>query len=321
VSPGGIGVFLDLRNPAPWRRPWADHYRQQLDLIAEAERLGAGSVWVTEHHRFDDGYLPQPLVMAAAIAVRTTTIRIGTAIVQAPLRHPVHIAEEAAVVDLVSGGRLEVGLGAGYVEDEYRLFGADLDGRFGTTDATFAEVRRLLDEDGVTPPPLQRPFPLWLGYQGPRNARRAGRLGAGLLSLNREAYENYVGGLAEGGHDPTSARVGGVVDLIVADDPDEAWPRIVPHYLHQLNSYRQAGGGRPLTADELGDRHAHGGARVAVRLAVLSVDEAVDELDRRTAGLPVVHVYTWATVAGMPEDLSLRHLQLLLGPVRAALGS
>ncbi len=317
-----LGIFLDLRNPQPWQRPWADHYRQQLDLIVEAERLGAGSVWLTEHHKFDDGYLPQPLTLAASVATRTSTIRIGTAILLAPLRHPAHIAEEATVVDLVSGGRLEIGLGAGYSAADYELFGADLDGRFGVTDATFAEVRRLLDGDELTPPPLQRPFPLWLGYQGPKNARRAGRLGAGLLSLNRLAYENYVEGLAEGGHDPASARVSGAVDLIVADDPEQAWERILPHYLHQLNTYRQAGGAPgAFTAEQLGDRHGQGGPPVAVKLMVLSVDEAVDELRRRTTGLPVVHTYTWATIAGMPDDLSLRHVQLLLGPVRAALGA
>ncbi|HVX19978.1 MAG TPA: LLM class flavin-dependent oxidoreductase [Acidimicrobiales bacterium] len=317
-----LGIFLDLRNPSQWQRPWADHYRQQLDLVVEAERLGAGSVWLTEHHRFDDGYLTQPLTLAAAVAARTSTVRIGTAILLAPLRHPVHIAEEATVVDLVSGGRVEIGLGAGYVAEEYRLFGVDPAGRYGVTDATYRELRRLLDGDELTPPPLQRPFPLWLGYQGPRNARRAGRLGAGLLTLNRQAFDHYTAGRAAAGHDPAAARVSGLVDVVVADDPDRAWAQIVPHYLHQLNTYREAGGaGAPLTAADLGDRHGKGGAAVNVKLAVLSVDEAVADIRRRTDGLPVVHAYAWATVGGMPDDLSLRHVQLLLGPVRQALGA
>jgi len=316
-----IGIFMDLRNPQPWQRPWADHYRQQLDLIVEAERLGAGSVWLTEHHKFVDGYLPQPLTMAAAVAARTSTIRIGTAILLAPVRHPAHIAEEATVVDLLSDGRLEVGLGAGYVAWEYDLFGKDLAGRFGVTDATYVEVRRLLDEGELTPAPIQQPIPLWLGYQGPKNARRAGKIGAGLLTLHRKAYASYLEGLAEGGYDPATARVSGLLDVIVADDPEQAWPRIVPHYLHQLNTYREAGGApTPLTAEDLGDRHGEGGAAANVKLAVLSVDEAIAEIGRRTADLPVVHAYAWATVAGMPDDLSHRHVELLLGPVRQALG-
>ena len=68
-----VGIYTDLRNPPGWRRPWAEHYARTMDRIAEAERLGADSVWVTEHHFFEDGYLPQPLTMAAAkFAIRQT---------------------------------------------------------------------------------------------------------------------------------------------------------------------------------------------------------------------------------------------------------
>src|SRR5690625_3908259 len=101
-----LGVFLDLRNPPAWRRSWADHYAQTVERVVECERLGAGAVWATEHHFFDDGYLPQPLVLLAGLATRTERMRLGTAIVLAALRHPQHLAEEAALVDLLSGGRL-----------------------------------------------------------------------------------------------------------------------------------------------------------------------------------------------------------------------
>ena len=90
-----------------------------------AERLGADSVWLSEHHLFEDGYLPQPLTMAAAIAARTKRIRIGTAVLLAALRPAVQIAEEAAIVDLVSGGRLVLGFGAGYVPREFEAYGAE----------------------------------------------------------------------------------------------------------------------------------------------------------------------------------------------------
>ena len=90
-----IGIYLDLRNPPQWRRPWAAHYAHALELCAEADRLGAGSVWLSEHHLFEDGYLPQPLTFAAAVAARTSQVRIGTAVLLAALRHPVQIVEEA----------------------------------------------------------------------------------------------------------------------------------------------------------------------------------------------------------------------------------
>ena len=99
---------------------------------------------------------------------------------------------------------------------------------------------------------MQRPFPLWAGYQGPQGAGRAGRLGVGLLTLNRDLLEPYRDGLAEGGHDPNDARMGGVVDIILADDPDEALPRLLPFFAYQQNTYRRArvvGTDRPPPAD------------------------------------------------------------------------
>jgi alkanesulfonate monooxygenase SsuD/methylene tetrahydromethanopterin reductase-like flavin-dependent oxidoreductase (luciferase family) len=309
-----LGLLLDLRNPAPWRRPWADHYERTLDRVAAAERWGAGSVWLTEHHFFDDGYLPQPLVVAAAIAARTGRLRIGTGVVLAALRHPRHLAEEAALVDVLSGGRLELGFGAGWARREYEAFGADFDRRFTLTDESVRRVRELLVS--VTPPPVQRPVPLWLGYQGPQGARRAGRLGTGLLTLNPARLEPYRAGLAEGGHDAAEARMGGLLDIVVADDPEEATARLLPHLVHQVNTYRlgkAAADGRTVAELTAADH------RTATSLAVLRPDDAIREIRARTAGLPARHVYFWASIAGMPDDLVDRHLELLFTVVAPAL--
>jgi alkanesulfonate monooxygenase SsuD/methylene tetrahydromethanopterin reductase-like flavin-dependent oxidoreductase (luciferase family) len=310
-----LGLLLDLRNPAPWRRPWPDVYRRALDQVVAAEQCGAGSVWLTEHHFFDDGYLPQPLVVAAAIAARTTRIRIGTGVVLAALRHPVHLAEEAALVDVLSGGRLELGFGAGWARREYEAFGADFDRRFTRTDEAVRGVRELLRS--VTPPPVQSPVPLWLGYQGPQGARRAGRLGTGLLALNPALLEPYRAGLAEGGHDPAAARMGGLLDIVVADDPEQATERLLPHLAHQVNTYRlgkAAADGRTVAELTVAD------LRTANGLAVLRPEEAIREIRARTAGLPVRHVYFWASIAGMPDDLADRHVELLCTVVAPALG-
>src|SRR3954462_11843668 len=130
-----VGIYTDLRNPPPWRRDWAGHYARVLDRIVEAERLGAGSVWLSEHHLFEDGYLPQPLTFAAAAAARTRRVRVGTAVVLPNLHHPAQLAEDAALVALISGGRLEIGFGAGYRIPESQLFGADYGRRFRQVEA------------------------------------------------------------------------------------------------------------------------------------------------------------------------------------------
>ena len=310
-----LGLYFDLRNPAPWARPWPEVYGRALDLVVEAERLGAASVWFSEHHLFTDGYLPQPLTFAAAAAARTSRVRIGTAVLVAALRPAALIAEEAAVIDQLSGGRLELGIGAGYSVPEYEFYNADITKRYGLTDAAVAEIRRLLDDGIVTPPAAQNPFPIWLGYQGPQGAKRAGRLGVGLLSLDRALLDPYREGLVEGGHDPAIARTGGMLDIIVADDPEAAFERILPHYAHQLNSYRAAavaGSGRDapkeITVEKLRSGAAQKGQIPGLR--VLTPSDAVNAIREATDGSPVEHVYLWASVAGMPEDLVERHVEL-----------
>ncbi len=318
-----LGLFVDLRRLATSGRSPAAHVAHTLELLAGAEALGCEAAWFTEHHGFSDDYLPQPLVMAAAAAVRTSTMRLGTGIVLAPVRHPRHIAEEAALVDVISGGRFELGLGAGYAANEYAAFGVDMQGRFGATDRAAREVRRLLESGEVTPGSVQQPLPLWLGYQGPKGAGRAGRAGTGLLSLDPSLLEPYRAGLIEGGFAPENARMGGLVEIIVADDPEAAAARILPHWVHQQNTYRalmRRPDGSPLAPlDEtavsarLADTGRLGG------LLVLDVDGAVAELRRRLAGLPALHAYTWLSVGDMPGDLVERHLELWCGPVRQAL--
>lgn len=318
-----LGLFFDLRNPEPWARPWPDVYARNLELVERAEAGGLGSVWFTEHHLFADGYLPQPLTFLAAVAARTHTITIGTAVLLAALRPAPLVAEEAAVVDQISGGRLQLGIGAGYSPREYELYDHDLSRRYGLTDAALAEVRRLLDDGVVTPPPAQRPFPLWLGYQGPQGARRAGRLGVGLLSLDQRLLEPYREGLAEGGHDPAMARTGGMLDIVVADDPEAALARILPHYLHQANTYAEcavAGTGvapRVLTAEKVMSRSTTPGQVPGLR--VMTPSAAVLAIREATEGAPVEHAYLWASVAGMPGDLVDRHVELLCTEVAPAL--
>jgi len=202
-----VGLYFDLRNPRRWRQDPARLHAFTLELCEEADQLGIDSLWFTEHHKFDDGYLSQPLTFAAAVAARTARARIGTAVLVAPLHHPVRLAEEAALVDLISNGRLDIGLGAGYRKPEYDLYGASMERRYAQTDAQVRAIRALWSDGGVTPQPVQRPVPVWLGYLGPQGAGRAGRLGAGLLTANAEMWPHYREALVAAGHDPSEGRM------------------------------------------------------------------------------------------------------------------
>src|SRR5258707_1511567 len=124
----GFGFITCQRYPGDDRSD-GELYAQALDLAVQAERLGLESVWVSEHHFVDDGYLPAMLPLCAAIAARTEQVRIGTGVVLAPLHDPLRLAEDAAVTDLISGGRLILGLGLGSREEALEGFGLPLSQR------------------------------------------------------------------------------------------------------------------------------------------------------------------------------------------------
>jgi alkanesulfonate monooxygenase SsuD/methylene tetrahydromethanopterin reductase-like flavin-dependent oxidoreductase (luciferase family) len=320
-----LGVYIDMRNPPRWPRAWADLYRDTIDLVVDAERRGAAAVWLTEHHGFEDGYLSQPLALAAALAVRTRSMRIGTAVLLAPLRHPLHVAEEAALVDVLSAGRLELGLGAGYAMPEFEAFGVDQARRYQATEACVRRLLALFAAGALRPAPVQAQVPVWLGYQGPHGARRAGALGVNLLSLDRELYSHYLQGRADAGADG-AGQVGGVVNMLLARDPERTLELVLPHLAYHLNSYRQAfAAGRPgpkprvLEVDELRrDFQATGAAR---GFMVVDAQRARTELLAMTAGLPVEHLLFWCRIGGMPDALVAEHLDLLFGEVGPALAA
>jgi alkanesulfonate monooxygenase SsuD/methylene tetrahydromethanopterin reductase-like flavin-dependent oxidoreductase (luciferase family) len=290
-------------------------YGFTLEMCEEAERLGCHSIWLSEHHLFDDGYLPQPLTMAAAVAARTRTARIGTAIVIAPLHHPVELAEQAAIVDIISDGRLDLGIGAGYRIPEFDIFGADLSRRYAITDGRARELRRLWD-GVITPPPVQERLPIWMGYQGPQGAGRAGRLGEGLLSPDAALWPAYRDGLAAGGHDPAAARMAGSFQSWVSEDPEADWPVVGRHLAAQLDSYRRYmvegtdhPPPRPIDPDQV--RRKGTDAGVLRYFLYGTPDDVAGQVREATAGAPVETVFFWASIAGMPEDLVARQVALV----------
>ena len=290
-----LGLYYDLRNPGG-ARSWARVYTATLDRIGWADRAGIGAIWVTEHHGFADGYLPAPLTFCAAIAARTSRARIGTAVVVGPLIPPPALAEQAAVVDILSGGRLELGLGAGWRAAEFPAFGADYAHRYEALGEAVRSLPELWDSGRVTPGPVQRPLPVWVGARGPRGARLAGRTGAGLLWIDRDLMAPYLKGLAES-DPPALPRVGGLVNIFLADDPDRARGLIRENGRRNRASYEDAGGAKSREA-------------AFPKLRILTAAAAAAWVGELCAGLPVTDVFCFGDIGGLDDDLVDRHTEL-----------
>lgn len=319
------GVVFGLRNPEQWRIPYAQLYADALELTELVDNLGYDSVWVSEHHFSADGYCASPLSVLAAMAARTRRVRLGTNILVLPMHHPLRIAEDAAAIDVISGGRFVLGVGAGYREDEFDAFGVPLSARAGRLRESIEILRRAWTEDeftydgehfrfgpvSVTPKPV-RPGgpPIYVGARTEVATRRAGRLADGLiLSRGRQQIQWFHDAARHAGRDPRSLSVATNRIVYVADSADEAMATIGPHLLYHERSYQSwfAKDGLAHEAEarlfesyeELPrDRYILGTPeQVTERILQLQLQFGFDEL------------IMWARLPGMPIEAARRSLE------------
>ncbi len=187
----GFGIITCQRYPGETRSD-AELYADALDLAVLAEELGFDSVWTSEHHFVDDGYLPSLLPLCAAIAARTGRVEIGTGLLLMPLHDPLRVAEDGAVVDLISNGRLILGLGLGWREEEFEGFGVPIGDRARLLEDAVGVLRGAWNGEAVstrgtpvhvtTRPDRPGGPPLWIGAWAEPAVRRAGRIADGFVA-------------------------------------------------------------------------------------------------------------------------------------------
>jgi alkanesulfonate monooxygenase SsuD/methylene tetrahydromethanopterin reductase-like flavin-dependent oxidoreductase (luciferase family) len=190
-----FGTFLLMQSPSA--RPSAEIYARGIEMAQAAETFGFRNVWLAEHHFSTYGYLSRPVQLATYIAAKTTRLRVGTAVIVVPLHHPLVTAEEIATLDLLSGGRVDIGLGRGYQHYEFERFGLELEsGRGRWEEALDVIVKSFggqpfsydgkffkIPETTVFPQPVQRPHPpLWMVAQSPESIETAVRRGFHVLT-------------------------------------------------------------------------------------------------------------------------------------------
>jgi len=236
-----FGVGYDFRNISA-RRSNAEHYRRTLDRLIQAEELGFDAVWSAEHHMIPDGYCPSPATIAAAVASRTSRIGVVVGLLLLPLHHPLEVAEQVAVIDLLSDGRAQLAVGMGYRLEEFAAFGYEHKRRKSRMDEGCEIVLRSWTEDdwsfagrnwnlqgvSIHPRPVQQPHPpMWISARNEIAAGRAARFRCPLLIAPAPyttdaaaVYASYAAGLREQGEDPSRYDVCGYFDCVVTDDPE-----------------------------------------------------------------------------------------------------
>lgn len=304
-------------------------FRTALDMAAWADGHGCLAVSLCEHHASPDGYLPSPLMMAAAIAAATERVAIRIVAIVAPLHDPVQLAEDMAVLDLLSSGRAAFVLALGYRREEFDLYGIPFSDRARRLDEAVHTIRAAWRGDplpgrdtGVRVTP--RPFtpggpPLFLGGGTVASTRRAARLGLGMITEAPGLAEEYAEACRQAGSEPGIFIEGapkGVTTAFIDRDPDALWLRLGPHLLHDARTYQQWNAAAGKTG-----------------LDAVTAASTVEEL--RAAGYPyrvftpdeaVAHIHSHGPLnisplcGGAPADIGWSTLDLLAEEVLPMVG-
>ncbi len=326
--------------------------KEQMSLMYEAETLGFDSVWPAEHHFSEYGYCASPQVSLAAVAARTSRIRLGTGVVVLPFHNPVRVAEDFAFLDLMSDGRVDLGVGRGYQPMEYRGFG--MEGSQAESREIFDEAIRLIracwtqervtfkgrhyqvEDLEVRPKPLQQPHPpVYMACLSPASFALAGRYGfnvlmSGAFGLSpegaKEGIADYRAARKAAGHDPASGQIALLLKLYVGDTMDGAHSDFagpVTWYYRTIAKYVAPPPGQaPVKSYEM--YAATRRAAETLDFAALAdsplmvcgdVDHCVEKLRQITREYGFNELLCWTRIGGLETRKVLRAMELMSGEV------
>lgn len=318
-----FGLWYDFRQRLPLG-DYASFYAECLEEIEEGERLGFTGVWLSEHHFVDDGYLPSPLVVAAAIAARTTSMTIGTNVLLLPMHHPLRVAEDAAVANLLSGGRFVLGVGQGYVQHEFEALGFERRFRPSLFEEGIEVIRRAWEEgrtgyggkrwslpDLPFEPRPGRSAPIYVGAFADPAIDRAARLADGFLASAGggafgATYRKVRDALARHGRaDEDFPYVASGV-AFVHEDAGRAREIVAPAIAYQRTRYREWGADRekprpdPISSEDLPWE----------RYLVGTPDEVAEGLIDLYEEAPYDHFCFWGHLPGVTHEEALANARL-----------
>lgn len=320
----------DFRAPGADPATRREIFGRAIEQAAYAEQHGQGALMVSEHHSSDDGYLPSPLLVASAFAAVTSSIPISVSALLVNLYDPIRLAEDIAVLDHLSGGRVTYTLGLGYRREEYDLVGKPWETRGRDIEAAIkvlfqAWTGEEFDHDGhtvrVTPTPYSQPMPfLFYGGGTPAAARRAARLGLNFQPQDadpvlRDLYSDECRAL---GREPGFAMLAppGPANVFCAQDPDAFWGNHGQHLLADAQGY-QAWRQPHVTSYVRDDSSTVEEMRTAGTYVVLTPDDLIAKCRSREIRLVTSH----PACGGLPAEPSWESLRLICETVIPALKS
>lgn len=311
-----FGIRFDFRCPPISPARPADLYEAALEQCAWADALGFDRVTLSEHHGSPDNYLPSLTALASAIAARTSRMQIRLGAVIAPLHNPLRLAEDLAVVDHLSRGRLEVVLANGYVPSEFDMFGVRLADRVKLVTEAVDTLKRAWAGQpfefrgrtvSVTPEPYQKPRPpIILGGASEGAARRAAHIADDFMPTMPQFWDYYRDELGKlGRDDPGELPPISGMYIHITDDVEEVWRRVAPHALHEMNSYG-------VWADEAGSQTGYqpmddaGALRSLGQHHILTPPEAIEMI----SGMPADGVVMFhPLMGGLDPELAWENLR------------
>jgi len=267
--------------------PVGDFARRFVDFLVESEELGFDSLWANEHH-FDayGGIVPSPPIMLSALAQRTRRVRLGTSVIVLPLHNPIEIAEQIAMIDLMSNGRVEFGVGRGFVHFDYERLGVPIDGAQDRLKEALAFILKAWQGGKVShhgnyytysdmelwPQPQQRPHPpVWLSCTAtPASFEWAGQQGYNILTVVYRSVEAlvklnqlYRDAWDAAGHKKNGWRISAHFQVVLSEDRREAreicakalqrYMGAITHTLDRQRADREYNAGRQQVGQELAD--------------------------------------------------------------------
>lgn len=315
----------------------ATTYQELAEEVVFAEQLGFDGVWSTEHHGFVDGYLPAPFTFLSYIAARTQKMRLGTNITLLPLWPIRLLAEEVAVLDILSNGRFTLGLGLGYVQHEFAAFGVDRKERKKRMEAGISYLRTAFRgepvADGyegaslpVTPHPVQgERLPIYMGATTEVAIDRVARLADGYLAVSNiyHAFEGLTTPwtmlkprLEKYHRNIALFPIVGCIHLWVSDDPDRDWTTMLaPAMEYQINVYSRMGtdAGQPIPAAT--------DPRTLPRQDILigTPDTIIKRIQGLQKKVPLTELCFWSHPPGIPHDTIMAHLERIAKQIMPAI--